>query len=198
MLIQLKDIEQLNPGELWAEIGAKVSEGEEGKPNIGGIICHEISEEAARSIALLFGRLDVPGHSHLWELANGEEVGLEYVHDDIDHVVEHLPKDDHYAQGMQLLQALKGWLYLQAFNAPHEPPPEVPEESRLKLSSVSVTDLIGRYVVNRRGAEFKIVDVRYNLKWGRVSFELADLDEDGEAVPGSESGIFNLESFTVL
>jgi hypothetical protein len=61
-----------------------------------------------------------------------------------------------------------------------------------------VRDLIGRYIANRNGVEYKIIDVRYDIAWGKVLFMLADLDDEGDVIPDSESGVIGLEGWTVL
>lgn len=197
--IRLADVRQLTPEELAAELKTKESAGP--SQTIAGTDCYDISDEAARSIASMYAHRDEPGHAFLWLLSNGEPVGPEYIHDDIDHNLEAWAQSTDASEvrddDVIRLLRLKGWLYLRAFNAPRDIE-AVPEAFQLKFSSISVRELIGRYVANRNGVQFKIIDVRYNLKWGKVSFELADLDDEGQVVPDSGSGIFALEGWTVL
>lgn len=200
MFIQLTEVTQLTLEEVIAELKTKEAEGD--GQNIGGVTCYDISDQAARTIATTYGARDTSGHQYLWMLGNGDLVGPEYVHDDIDHILSELlyESEDSDSTGARLLKALKGWLYLQvAKTLPSDGVQVVPEEFQLKVSSVSVADLIGRNIENRHGAQFKIVDARYHLQWGKVYFDLVELDEeDGEVIPHSENGIFTLEGWTVL
>lgn len=195
MDIQL-NVDLVRAEEVAAELKAQEDKGPV-LPDVGGVPCYDISDSAAKTIAALYGKRDVPGHAYLWKLGVGESVRPEYVHDDIDHIfmAERAETDPEFVRPLTFL---KGWLYLQMHNALPEPMREVPEEDRLKLSSISVRDLLGRYVVNRNGREFKLTDIRYDLKLGRVTFELSDLDENGDVIPDSESGLFDLDTFTVL
>jgi hypothetical protein len=187
MKIQVTD-GRLSEAQAWSEIKAQIADGTEGKPNVGGFIVYEISDACAATIANGFSG------SALTKLANGEPVGPEYVHDDIDNLLD--SETDEWNR--QALSVLKGWTYKQVMDAPREPMEQVPEDEQLKIASISVRDLLGRYVANRHGREFKITDIRYNLKWDKVTFELSDLDEDGEVVPDSESGIFSLKGWELL
>lgn len=199
MLIELTGVEPLSTADAQAEIKAKIAEGPiEGLENVGGYPIYEISDACAMTIASWF-----PGKAMDW-LESGVPVGPEYIQHDIDDLlaipdlteIDALVETDEW--GREVLGVLRGWAYYKVYKVPHEPMPRVPVEEQLKLSSVSVRDLLGRYVANKFGAEFKITDIRYNFEWGRVTFELSDLDDNGQVIPDSESGVFGLEGFRVL
>lgn len=69
----------------------------------------------------------------------------------------------------------------------------------MKVSSITVTDLIGRSVANANGAEFLVADVRYDLDRDEMSVWIQDLDPmTGEPLPNTESGLLTLKGWTVL
>lgn len=202
MYLQIDDVEPLEPEEIDAELSAQEEKGP-ALPNVGGIPCYDLSRACVRGIAKIYGIRDEPQDWALWLLANGEQVGPEYVHDNIDQIIDSFDAADYSsdaearaARTRELLM-LKGWLYLQVHNSPHDFVRH-PERFQLKITSISVRDLIGRRVANRHGREFKIIDVRYDLEMGKVSFELADLDDDGHVISNDTTGIFALEGWTVL
>lgn len=190
------DIKLLTPDELQAELKSAVEAGP--TENLAGTPCYDITPAAARTIASIHGSSEDDGRKFLWALANGMRVPMSKAHNEIDRLVHdylhHGEADDDVDDGVALLKFLQGWLYSLPTDSPFKVDVLVP----LQISSISVTDLIGRYVVNMNGMEFKITDVRYNLERDDVTFELADLDEDGNVIPDTESGLLSLQSFRVL
>lgn len=203
MYLQLTDVEPLTPDQVTAELDAAEAKGP-ALPNVGGIPCYDISDACALGIATMYGVRDKPGRSYLWMFANRVLVGPEYIHDDIDETIEALDDADSESDAetraarSRALLFLKGWLYLRTYNRTHDIPTRHPAQFQLKLRSISVRDLIGRSIANRKGREFKIVDVRYDLEFGKVMFELAYVDEDGIVDRDDVSGISELEGWTVL
>jgi hypothetical protein len=201
MYLQL-DVEALTAEQATSELDAAEAKGPI-LENVGGIAVYDISDACARTIAKTYGVRDTPSRSYLWMLGNGDQVGPEYVHDDIDAIMDAIDATDiesdakTRAATARALEFLKGWLYMQVHNSPHDFVRH-PAQFQLKLRSISVRDLIGRFIANRKGREFKIVDVRYDLEMGKVTFELAEVDEDGIVDLDDVRGISELEGWTVL
>jgi hypothetical protein len=63
----------------------------------------------------------------------------------------------------------------------------------VKISSITVTDLIDRFVANPNGAEFRLTDVRVQVPSGQVTFQLVSVDDEN-----NEVGVLSLEGWTVL
>lgn len=68
----------------------------------------------------------------------------------------------------------------------------------MKVSSVNVTDMIGRHVANENGAEFRIVAVRYDVQKDMFITSVAECDEIGEDSGEEEFGIHSLKGWTLL
>lgn len=183
------DIRLLMPAQLNAELRAAEEAGP--KANIAMSACYEITPAAARTIASMYGRQGEPGQAHLWELANDMQTLPSKVHDEIDGLIENTYGDS--SDDVDRLEMLKGWLYLTPTDSPFKIDVMVP----LKISSIGVRELIGRYCSNMNGREFKITDVRYDVTHDQVFFDLSDLDDDGNVIPDSESGVASLQSFTL-
>jgi hypothetical protein len=67
------------------------------------------------------------------------------------------------------------------------------EGGPLEISSITVRDLIGRYVQNENGAEFLVADVRYYLDRDETVYELQAAEH-----PHDEYGVTSLKGWTVL
>lgn len=68
----------------------------------------------------------------------------------------------------------------------------------MKVSSVNVTDMIGRHVANENGAEFRIVSVRYDTAQDCFVAWLAECDPDGEDSGEEEAGVTTLKGWELL
>lgn len=68
----------------------------------------------------------------------------------------------------------------------------------MKVSSITVTDMIGRHVENEHGAQFRIVAVRYDVRHNMYITWLAECDENGQDSGEEESGITTLKGWTLL
>lgn len=68
----------------------------------------------------------------------------------------------------------------------------------MKVSSVSVSDMVGRYVANENGAEFKVIDVRYDIAEDGFTVWLAECDEHGEDSGEEETGVTSLAGWSLL
>lgn len=68
----------------------------------------------------------------------------------------------------------------------------------MKVSSVNVTDMIGRHVENPQGAQFRIVSVRYDLRTDRFVAWLAECDERGKDTGEEEAGVAGMKDWTLL
>lgn len=190
-----KDVKLLMPAALRAELKAASETGP--VQNIGGTACYEISPAAARTIASMYGQNNENGPTYLWSLAHEEKTLPSKVHNEIDDRIELVygpEADEEDDDAVALLQFLKGWLYLMPSDSPFKVDVYVP----LQIDSISVTNMIGRYVTNMNDRAYKITDVRYNLRFDKVTFELSELDEDGDVIPGTESGIMGLQGWTLL
>jgi hypothetical protein len=67
----------------------------------------------------------------------------------------------------------------------------------VKVSSITVTDMIGRTVANPNGAEFRIVDVRYDVDQDVTVYWLAELDEHGHEEHDPGGGVMSLKGWTL-
>lgn len=67
----------------------------------------------------------------------------------------------------------------------------------MKVSSITVTDMIGRHVANEHGAEFCIVDVRYDVDQDVTVYELAEIDEHGQQEADPGGGVMSLKGWTL-
>jgi hypothetical protein len=68
----------------------------------------------------------------------------------------------------------------------------------MKVSSINVTEMVGRHVLNEHGAEFKVVSVRYDLERDEFIVWLADCDDEGKDSGEEEGGLTTLAGFTLL
>jgi hypothetical protein len=71
-------------------------------------------------------------------------------------------------------------------------------QSGTRIHRMNAVDLVGRYVANQHGAEFRVRSLELDAASGRIVIELADLDEDGEPIPGTEVGVERLNGWEVL
>jgi hypothetical protein len=65
----------------------------------------------------------------------------------------------------------------------------------MKVSSITVQDMIGRWVANENGAEFQVVDVRYDVTQDDVVIELHPQGSDD---PDDTVGVTTLKGWTLL
>lgn len=68
----------------------------------------------------------------------------------------------------------------------------------MKVSSINVTEMVGRHVANEHGAEFRIVSVRYDLNTNQFVAWLADCDADGNDSGEEDAGITSFAGWTLL
>lgn len=68
----------------------------------------------------------------------------------------------------------------------------------MKVSSVNVTDMVGRHVANEHGAEFRIVAVRYDTQQDCFVAWIAECDDNGEDSGEEEAGVTTLRGWTLL
>lgn len=67
----------------------------------------------------------------------------------------------------------------------------------MKISSVPVSDLVGRTCENANGAQFRIKDARYDLKHDCVTFWLAEIDAHGVEEEEPSGGILSFAGWTI-
>lgn len=67
------------------------------------------------------------------------------------------------------------------------------EMKPLEVSSISVRDLVGRYIQNENGAEFMLTDVRYHRDRDETVYEIQAAEH-----PHDEFGLTSLKGWTVL
>lgn len=67
-----------------------------------------------------------------------------------------------------------------------------------RIRRMDALQLLHRTVVNEHGAAFHVGGLTFDAHIGTVCFELLDLDDDGEPIPGSESGVYSLEGWDVV
>jgi hypothetical protein len=68
----------------------------------------------------------------------------------------------------------------------------------VKVSSVNVTDMVGRHVANANGAEFRVVSVRYDVDRDHFVAWIAECDDHGDDSGEEESGVTSLAGWTLL
>lgn len=68
----------------------------------------------------------------------------------------------------------------------------------MRVSSVNVSDMIGRHVRNQHGAEFRIVSVRYDVKRDCFVAWIAECDENGDDSGEEEAGVTSFQTWTLL
>lgn len=66
------------------------------------------------------------------------------------------------------------------------------------MSSINVTDMVGRHVANQHGAEFRVISVRYDLRDDRFKVWLAACDEFGDDSGEEECGLATLRLWELL
>ena len=70
---------------------------------------------------------------------------------------------------------------------------------RMKVTSISVTEMIGRFVKNPNDVEFKVKDVRYDTRNDILTVVLLDVDMNtGLPIPDTEVGLPSLKDWTLL
>lgn len=67
----------------------------------------------------------------------------------------------------------------------------------MKVTSVPVSDMVGRVVANVHGAEFRVVSVRYDLEKDMFIVWVAEIGEHGEDSGEEEGGLHSLKGWTL-
>jgi hypothetical protein len=69
----------------------------------------------------------------------------------------------------------------------------------VKISSINVTDMVGRHVANANGAQYRIVSVRYDNQTEQFLAWIAECDAmTGEDSGEEEAGIASLKDWELL
>jgi hypothetical protein len=67
-----------------------------------------------------------------------------------------------------------------------------------RIRQMNALDLVGRTVLNEHGAAFAVGGLYLDAFTGAIVIDLLEVDQDGEPIPGTESGICTLDGWTVL
>lgn len=66
-----------------------------------------------------------------------------------------------------------------------------------RIRRIDAVDLLRRTVTNEHGVLFHVGGLTFDAHTGTVWIELLDLDEDGDPIPGTESGVASLEGWDI-